>query len=103
MVSPAAASTSGGRPVDSSAEITKYAAAPTIAPSAHSTPTALRSAPDSRSRTSTSPATATAAPSSVVRPGRSPWRSHSQATTAAGAVYSMSSAGPTCMCATAEK
>ena len=54
--SPPAARASGGRPLPSSADITKYVAAPTIAPSAQSTPTRLMSAPESRSRTSTRPA-----------------------------------------------
>ena len=43
------------------------------------------------------------APATVSGPGRSPWRSHSQTTTAAGAVYSISSAGPTSIRCTAEK
>ena len=90
-------------PLSSSAEITKYVAAPTIAASAHATPTGSRSAPDTRSSTSTSPSAASPAPTSVSGPGRWPCRSHCQQTTAAGAVYSISSAGPTCMCATAEK
>jgi hypothetical protein len=47
--------------------------------------------------------TASTAPTSVTGPGRWPWRSHIQATTAAGAVYSMRIAGPTSMCETAEK
>ena len=46
---------------------------------------------------------ATPAPASVMGPGRCPWRSHSHSTTAAGAVYSISNAGATCMCWTAEK
>ena len=100
---PPAASASGGSPLLSSAEITKYDAAPTIAPSAHSMPTRLRSAPENRSRTSASPTAATAAPSSVIRPGRWWCRSHIQTTTAAGAVYSMRRAGPTCMNWMAEK
>ena len=43
------------------------------------------------------------APASVSGRGRSPWRSHSHTTMAAGAVYSISSAGPTSIAATAEK
>ena len=61
--------TSGGRPLSSSAEITKYVAAPTIAASAHSTPTRLRSAPESRSRTSTRPSAATTGADQRDRPG----------------------------------
>jgi hypothetical protein len=87
----------------SSAEIRKYAVAPIIAPRAQATPTRLRSAPETTSSTSTSPTAATPAPASVMGPGRCPWRSHSHSTTAAGAVYSISNAGATCMCWTAEK
>ena len=87
----------------SSAEIRKYAAQPTIAASAQSTPGRFTEAPETTSSTSTRPTAASPAPSSVTAPGRWPWRSHSQTTTAAGAVYSISSAGPTCMCWTAEK
>ena len=100
---PPAASVSGGRPVLSSPEIRKYVAAPTIAPSAHSTPAMLRSAPEMRSSTRTRPNAATAAPASVIGPGRWPCTSHSHTTTAAGAVNSMRMAGPTCMYWTAEK
>ena len=60
-------------------------------------------APESRSRTSTRPSAARPAPATVSAPGRSPRRSHSQRTTAAGAVYSISSAGPTSIRWTAEK
>ncbi len=75
----------------------KYVAAPTIAPSAQSTPTVLSSAPETTSSTRTRPAAAMAAPSTVTPEGRCPWRSHSQTTTATGAVYSSSSATLTCM------
>src|SRR5688500_13270333 len=47
--------------------------------------------------------TARPPPASVSGRGRSPWTSHSQTTMAAGAVYSISSAGPTSIAATAEK
>ena len=100
---PAHARTSGGRPLSSSALMMKYVAQPTIAASAHSTPGTLRSAPETRSSTSTRPSAASPAPASVIRPGRCPWRSHRKTTTAAGAVNSMRIAGPTCMCCTAEK
>ena len=89
--------------MSSSADITKYIAHPTIAASDQSTPGTLRSAPDSRSSTSTRPSAATPAPTRVSRPGRSPCRSHSHTTMAAGAVYSISSAGATSMWETAEK
>lgn len=78
-------------------------AAAAIATSAHTTPTITTCEPDSSPRTSTSPSAASPAPASVTADGRSPRRSHNQATTAAGDVYSMSSAGPTSMWATAEK
>ncbi len=81
--------------------MTKYVAAPTIAPSAQSTPAVLRSAPETTSSTSTSPSSAMTAPTTVSQVGRLPWRSHNQTTTATGAVYSMSSATPTCMWLTA--
>ena len=99
--SPPAARAIGGSPLPSSAESTKYVAAPTMAPSAQRTPTRLTSAPESRSRTSTRPASATTAPAIVSRPGARPCRSQSQVITATGAVYSISSATPTCMWATA--
>ena len=86
-----------GSPLDSSAEMMKYDAAPTIAPSAHSTPTALRAAPEMTSSTSTRPQAARTAPSTVSREGRCPWRSQSHMTTATGAVYSSNSATLTCM------
>ena len=77
--------------------ITKYVAAPTIAPSAQSTPAVLSSAPEITSSTSTRPSEAMSAPTTVSRVGRLPWRSQSHMTTATGAVYSMSRATPTCM------
>ena len=55
---PPAARAIGGRPLSSSADITKYVAQPTIAASDHSTPGRLRSAPESRSSTSTRPSAA---------------------------------------------
>src|SRR5215207_1333861 len=100
---PPAASTSGGRPLSSSADMTKYAAAPSIAASAHTTPATLRSAPETRSSTSTRPTAATIAPTTVSNPGRWPCRSHSHPMTATGAVYSISNATPTCMWSTALK
>jgi hypothetical protein len=81
----------------------KYDAAPTIATSAHATPIGFNEGPASRSSTSTSPAAQIAAPISVIGEGRSPRRSQSHATTAAGAVNSISSAGPTAIFETAEK
>ena len=45
---------------------------------AHSTPTGSRPTPVTTSRTSTSPAPATTQPTPISRPGRWPWRSHSQ-------------------------
>src|SRR5919107_761506 len=51
----------------------------------------------------TSPRPARPAPAIVSGRGRSPWRSQSHTTMAAGAVYSISSAGPTSIAATAEK
>jgi hypothetical protein len=82
---------------------TKYDAQPTIATSAHATPIGFSDGPASRSRTSTSPKRQTTAPESVIAEGRSPRRNHSHATTVAGAVYSISSAGPTAILETAEK
>src|SRR4051812_28011248 len=102
-VSPAAARATGGSPGRSLAASTKYEAHPTIAHSAQNTPSGAKSAPDSRSRTSTRPSAARPAPATVSGRGRSPRRSHSQTTTAAGAVYSISSAGPTSIRWTAEK
>ncbi len=55
------------------------------------------------SSTITSPSAAIPAPTSVTALGRCRWRSHIHTTTAAGEVYSMSSAGPTRMYCTAEK
>ena len=101
--SPPPARASGGTPLRVSADMTKYVAAPTIAASAHSTPSSARSAPDRRSSTRTRPTAARPAPASVSGRGRSPRRSHSHATMAAGAVYSISSAGATSIAATAEK
>src|SRR5215207_8210162 len=100
---PPPASVSGGTPPRVSADMTKYVAAPSIAASAHSTPFRARSAPDSRSSTSTRPTAATPAPARVSGRGRSPRLSQSHTTTAAGAVYSINSAGPTSIAATAEK
>jgi hypothetical protein len=91
----AAARTSGGMPVDSSADSMKYVAAPTIAPSAQSRPTGSRPAPETRSRTSTSPLAAIPAPRTVSLLGRSPRRSHSHPMTTTGAVYSIIKATPT--------
>ena len=65
-------------------------------------PTARRPGSRRRRRAGRAPAPArrrpTSAPTTVERGGRSPCRSHSQAITATGAVYSISSATPTCMC-----
>ena len=97
LARPAPASATGGRPGRGLAASTKYEAAQTIAISAQTTPAGARSAPETRSRTRTRPSAARPAPATVSGPGRSPWRSQSQTTTAAGAVYSISSAGPTSM------
>ena len=59
--------------------------------------------PETRSRTSTSPTAASSAPPIVATVGFWPCRSQNQSTTAAGAVYSMSRAGPIGMSCTAEK
>ena len=87
-----------GRPLSSSAEMTKYVAAPTIAPSAPGDADEVEVGPrDHVEHQHQAERRRSPAPATVSRWGRCPWRSHSHTTTATGAVYSMSSATPTWM------
>ena len=81
---PPAASTIGGRPLDSSAEMMKYVAQPTIAPSAQSTPGEAEVGPGEQVEDQHQPERREPGADQVTGPGRWPWRSQSQTTTAAG-------------------
>src|SRR5690606_12944748 len=78
---PPAATAIVGRPWLSSSEITKYAAMPTAAASAHITPTVSTLTAPNTSTTSAKPASAMAEPTSVRRLGRRPLCSQSHSTT----------------------
>ena len=73
----------------------KYAAAPTAAARAQSTPVTLGRVALVGSSTSTSPIIATAPPRTVSRPGGRRVVSQTQPTISSGAVYSSSNATPT--------
>ena len=91
-------------PLSSSAEITKYVAAPTIAASAQATPTGVEVGARHQVEHEHQAERGEPGADQGQRAGAlAVAQPHASTTTAAGAVYSISSAGPTCMCATAEK
>lgn len=93
----------GGSWVSVRADSTKYDVAPSIAKNAQPTPTQLTEPTLRTSSINSSPAAHHSVPNAVRRVGRTPWRSHSHAITPTGAVYSISSASPTSICAIALK
>ena len=103
MARPAPASATGGRPGRGFAASTKYEAAHTIASSAQSDAGGREVGAGQEVQDQHESERGQAGAGHRQRPGRSPWRSQSHMTTAAGAVYSISSAGPTSIRSTAEK